>query len=86
MTEQCQCEAVGQTEMARRLGMEPTSMRQLKLRSDKRRNGPQRGPWEPLPKARWGDRWCWPHQIVPWAVKTGRLPALSHPDTEKEQP
>jgi hypothetical protein len=72
VNDSCPCEAVGLKEIASRLGMDSASMRHLKWRHGKRRSYLS-DPWQPLPEAQWGDRWCWPHQIVPWAERTGRL-------------
>lgn len=66
MTQPCTCEAVGLAQIAGRLGVRRQTA----------------GAWNqrdllPMPLWRVGKdpAWCWPHQIKPWAERTGRLPS-----------
>lgn len=61
----CRCEPVGEAQIADRLGVQRKTANMWKLRGV-------------LPATSWlvgrDPAWCWPHQIVPWATETNRLP------------
>ena len=60
----CTCIAVGEAQIADRLGVERKTANMWKHRDVL-----------PMPLWRVGrdPAWCWPHQILPWAERTGRL-------------
>ena len=63
----CPCEAVGLAQIAERLGVQ----RETAVRWN------YRGLLKDLPKLGEAGNypvWCWPHVIVPWAQRKGKLP------------